>query len=399
MASRTKPPANGSDWSRLALIVFSVSAGFAIGNLYLAQPLLPNIAESLGVSTDTCGFLMTATQIGYAFGVLFVVPLGDSLNRRVLIPLCMTVSAAALALCSIAPNLGFFATALSLMGLSTVAGQLIVPLVRDKSSEEHQGSAVGIVATGVSLGVLAARAFSGLVADALGWRTVYLLVAAIDVVLAALLCHFVPSEERRGSPRVLSSPLDIGKLLRENRRVLPLMAGTGLVFGICFNIFWNGITFLLSSAPYHFTAFQIGLVSLAAVVGATASFGIGKLLDRGYGAIALRCAIAITAISLVVATVGQNSIVLIVTAAVLLSLGIQGVGVLSQVQVIAAVPGKSSLLNTAFVFNNFIMSAVGSTVAAALWNVGWVALMGAALAATVAALAINLVFVGKGKST
>lgn len=383
---------NGSDWSNPALAVFSASAGFAVGNLYLAQPLLADIAASLGVTTDACGFLMTATQIGYALGILLIVPLGDSLNRRVLIPLCMTVSAIALALCSLAPSLGLLAAALSALGLSTVAGQIIIPLVRDKSSKEKQGSAVGVVAAGVTLGVLIARAVSGLIADALGWRTVYLIVAAANLILALTLRFFVPSERDKHRTATFSSPLSLVKLLRENPVVLPIMATTGLVFGICFNAFWNGITFLLSSAPFEYDPLEIGLVSLTAAVGAVASLGIGKLLDKGYGLLALRCSVAVVAVGLVLVGVGQTNIVIVVIAAAVLSLGVQGVGVLSQTLVISAVPGKSSLLNTAFVFNNFVMAAVGSTLASVLWYFGWTVLVVAMLIATGLALAINLAF-------
>jgi MFS family permease len=150
--------------------LFAVAGGAAVANLYWAQPLLDFIARDLHASASSAGWLVTATQLGYAAGILLVVPLGDVVNRRRLIPAMMACAAAALVGCALAPSFGLLLIAITVLGLTTVAGQLLTPLAGDLADDGQRGRVVGIVVSGILTGILVSRTLSGLIADAAGSR-------------------------------------------------------------------------------------------------------------------------------------------------------------------------------------------------------------------------------------
>ncbi|MFY1691185.1 MFS transporter [Plantactinospora sp. WMMB782] len=172
--------------------LFAVAAGAAIGNLYWAQPILGFIAADLRVGTGTAGWLVTATQVGYALGVLLLVPLGDVLDRRRFVPVLLSASAAALLLCAFAPSIGLLLLALGALGVTTVSGQVLTPLAGDLAGDAHRGRVVGAVGSGTLTGILASRTISGLVAGAAGWRAIFVLAAVVAVLLAVLLHRAIP---------------------------------------------------------------------------------------------------------------------------------------------------------------------------------------------------------------
>jgi len=373
-------------------LVFAVAAGLAVGNLYWAQPLLAQIAADFGVATSQGGYLVTATTVGYALGIFFIVPLGDVLHRRKLITALIIVSSAFLLLCAAAPSFEVLAIALALMGITTVSGQIILPLARDLASAENQGSAVGLIVSGITIGILVARTTSGLVADIFSWRAIYIAAAVIDVVLALIIWRSVPDQpkrERIAYPKLIAdvfmAPFRVKTLPR-------IMIITGFSFGIVFNMFWTTATFLLSGEPHNLGTFQIGLVSLAGVLGALVGPRIGKLEDRGLGIPAIGASVAVLVVTMVLALFAQSSLVLFVVAAALLSVGLQGVSVLCQSRTLGLVPGQSSRLNTVFVVNNFLFGAVGNLLAVTLWNAaGWPGIVAGAIVAALLSLGMWVV--------
>ena len=172
------------------------------------RPLLDFIAGDLHASVASAGWLITATQLGYAAGILLVVPLGDVLDRRRLIPAMMLLGTVALLACAVAPSLGILFVAVTLLGFSTVSGQILTPLAGDLAGDSDRGRVVGTVVSGILIGILVSRTISGLVADAAGWRAIFVAAAVIDVVLRRRCT--VPSRRslrRPGSATARCSPL------------------------------------------------------------------------------------------------------------------------------------------------------------------------------------------------
>ena len=362
--------------------LFAVAAGAAVGNLYWAQPLLDLIAGDLGASTADAGWLVTTTQLGYALGILLVVPLGDVTNRRRLVPLALLAAAVALGLCALAPSFGFLVAALGLVGLVTVGGQLLTPLAGDLATDADRGAVVGTVVSGILTGILVSRTVSGFVADAFGWRSIYVGAAVLDVVLAVLLWRAIPDLEPKARvpyPQLIRSVFTVVRRERVVRWTL-LLAGIGFAL---FTMFWTSLTFLLSGPPFHYSVSVIGLFGLVGLVGAIAAQRAGRLHDAGWSVRASGIGWALVVVAFGVAALGGGSVVLVVVAILLLDVAIQGINILNQTRMFAVSGEARSRLNTAFVTNNFLCGAVGSVLATVLWSTGgWLAvtLTGAGLA-------------------
>ena len=354
-------------------LLFAVAGGAAVGNLYWSQPLLDEIASSLGTSASLAGLLVTLTQVGYALGILLVVPLGDVLDRRRLIPWVLVASAVALLLAAIAPTFATLLVALALVGLTTVAGQLLIPLAGDLADPAQRGRVVGTIASGVLTGILVSRTISGLVADAFGWRAIYVLAAVVAVVLAVLLRRAIPELEARGGVAYPQLILSVFRAVRTHRTVQVTLVISSSVFAV-FTMFWTALTFLLSSDPYDFSTSSIGLVGLVGLAGAVAAQRVGRLHDRGLSVPVTGGAIVLLLVSLVVAGIGAHSIVVVLLAVLLLDVAVQAANVLNQTRLFSVDPAARSRLNTAFVTSNFIGGAIGSALASVLWNAGgWTA--------------------------
>jgi len=372
-------PSRPGGLSASMILLFAVVAGTAVGNLYLAQPLLVTMAGSFGVSVGLAGMLVTITQLGYATGIVLIVPLGDLLNRRRLIPIVMLGCSVALAGSALAPNFWVLLAALGAVGMTTVAGQLLVPFAGDLARPDIRGRVVGTIVAGILIGILSSRTVSGLVADVLGWRAIFLLAAAIAAAFALVLLRALPNDLPR--PR-----MSYGRLLASVVQVVRAHRAVGVTLVICasafsvFSMFWTGLTFLLSSPPFSYSLSQIGLVGLVGVAGAFAAQPVGRLHDRGHSTVGTGLALLLAMIALVLASFGAHSIAVIVAAVLLIDIAFQGVHVLGQTRLFAIDAKARSRLNTALVASNFCGGAVGSALAGVLWDkAGWHGLMAGAI--------------------
>jgi predicted MFS family arabinose efflux permease len=368
--------------------LFSVAGGMAVANLYWAQPLLDFIAADLHASAATAGWLVTATQVGYAAGILFIVPLGDVLDRRRLIPVMLLCAAAALVACALAPSFGVLLVAIALLGVTTVTGQLLTPLAGDLAGEADRGRVVGTVVSGILTGILASRTISGLVAQAAGWRTIYVVAAGAAVVLAVLLYRAIPPlapKTRMAYPALIAS---VGRAVRRERTVrwTLVLGATGFA---AFMMFWTSLTFLLSGPPFGYPVSVIGLFGLAGVAGAVAAQRAGRLHDRGWSVPATGAAWALALGAFVLAAFAGHSAVLVVVVIVLFDIAVQAVNLLNQARMFAVSHQARSRLNTAYMTCNFVGGAIGSAVASLLWAAdGWTAVAIAGMVLSCFALAV-----------
>ncbi|WP_375430589.1 MFS transporter [uncultured Friedmanniella sp.] len=369
--------------TRRLTFLFALAGGAAVGNLYWSQPLLDFIARDLRTDTASAGWLVTATQLGYALGILLFVPLGDLLNRRFLVPVALLCSAAALGASSLAPTFTVLIVTLALVGLTTVSGQILVPLAGDLADDATRGRAVGTVVAGILTGILASRTVSGLIAGVAGWRAIYVAAAVLAVVLAVLLFRAIPSMEPRTRLRYPELIGSVFSIVRRERVIRWSLVLGGTSFGV-FTMFWTSLTFLLSAPPFSFSVSIIGLFGLVGLAGAIAAQRAGRLHDRGLAVPAIGVAWSVVLLAFVVAWLGATSVALLVVAIILLDVAIQGHNIMLQTRMFQVDPSARSRINTAFITNNFIWGAVGSGLATFLWSHGgWTAVTvaGAALSA------------------
>ena len=355
--------------NRRLAILFAIAAGAAVGNLYWAQPLLDFIARDLRTDTAAAGWLVTATQLGYAVGVLLIVPLGDLLDRHRLVPIMLVCAAAALAACAIAPTFPVLLITLAAVGLTTVSGQILVPLAGDLASDQDRGRVVGTVVSGILIGILLSRTVSGLIAGAAGWRAIYVVAAVVAVVLAVLLLRAIPHLPPRTRMSYAALLGSVFGIVRRERVVRWSLVLGGTSFAV-FTMFWTSLTFLLSAPPFSYSVTTIGLFGLVGLAGALAAQRVGRLQDRGLGLATIGVAWSAVLVAFVVAGLGAASLGVLIVAVLLLDVAIQGHNITVQTRMFQVDPSARSRLNTAFVTNNFVCGAIGSGLASFLWSHG-----------------------------
>jgi len=366
--------------SRL-VVLLAAACGVSVANLYYAQPLLHTIAGSLRTSSGTAGLVVTFSQAGYAIGLALVLPVGDIMARRRLVPVVLVLAASALAASAVAPSIAALVALALLVGLGSVAAQILVPLAAHLADDANRGRVVGQVMSGLLLGILLARTLSGIVAGLAGWRVVYWLGAALAVLLALALSRALPPEDARPA-------IGYGVLLRSTFALLlaePLLRRRS-VFGALgfagFSVFWTTAAFLLAGPPYHYGVTVIGLFGLVGAAGALCATVAGRLADQGRTAGATAAfSVAILA-SFGLMWFGRGSLGWLVVGIVLLDIGVQGLQVTNQSLVYTLAPEARSRVNSAYMFCYFIGGAAGSAVAADLYGAGgWAAVcaLGAAI--------------------
>ncbi|MFB4394239.1 MULTISPECIES: MFS transporter [unclassified Pseudomonas] len=361
-----------------------MTCAMAVANVYFAQPLLESMAYSLSVPASSIGIVVTATQAGYALGLLFIVPLGDLLNRRKLILAQMLLSAVALCTVGLARDWAVLLGAMVLVGLMAVLVQVLVAYAATLASPEQRGQAVGSVTSGVVLGILLARFVSGAMADLAGWRSVYLASAALMIGMALVLARTLPvasTPTLQGSYRALLRSMF---QLFVSERTLRVRGTFALLIFAAFSVLWSSMVLPLSEPELALSHTQIGLFGLAGVAGALAAARAGRLADRGLGNRTTAMALALLTLSWLPIAFVNSSLLAMVVGVVLLDFAVQAVHVTNQSLILAARPDAQSRLIGAYMCFYSVGSGLGAIAATYTYaHSGWVAvcLLGAAISA------------------
>lgn len=362
--------------SNRLVAVMAVTTGAIVANLYYAQPLLHQVARSFHVGSAAAATVVTFTQVGYAGGLLLVVPLGDLYARRRLVVVVFSFAGLALVVCALAPTLWLFELASLATGTASVAGQIMVPFAADLASPARRARVVARIMTGLLTGILLARTVSGLVAEVAGWRAIYWISAGLMAVFAAWLWRILPSEPDR--PHLPYRALVGSSLsLLATVPVLRRRAWHGAMAFAAFSVLWTSLAFLLSGPPFHYSNAVIGLFGLAGVAGVGAANMAGKLADAQRTALTTAVCAALLAGSFVLLAAGRTSVALLVVGIVVLDIGTQGMQITNQAVIYSLAPKARSRINSAYMFCYFIGGAVGSVTAGlVLASYGWTAVCG-----------------------
>ena len=366
-------------------LLFSVTCALAVANVYFAQPLLDSMAQSLGVASSMIGVVVTATQVGYALGLLFIVPLGDLLNRKGLILTQVLLSAVALAGVGAAQQWLALLGAMVIVGLLAVMVQVLVAYAAVLATPSQRGQAVGTVTSGIVLGILLARFTSGLIADLAGWRAVYFVSSGLMLVLAAVFWKVLPATE---SPRNRNTyPALIRSMFRlfMTEPVLRIRGLLALLIFAAFSVLWTSMVLPLSAPPLSLSHTAIGLFGLAGVAGALAARSAGRWADQGLGQRVTGISLVILTLSWLPSAFAQTSLIALVCAVVLLDFAVQAVHVTNQSLIFAARPDAQSRMVGAYMCFYSVGSALGAAAATQVYaHWGWtaVSLLGASISAT-----------------
>lgn len=373
-----------SKLSRYQTFLFAITCAMAVANVYFAQPLLESMAASLSVSPGTIGVVVTATQAGYAVGLLFVVPLGDLLNRKKLILTQMLLSALALCAVGLSQDWGMLLGAMVLVGLMAVVVQVVVAYAASLASPEQRGEAVGTVTSGVVFGILLARFVSGAVADLAGWRGVYFVSAALMIGMALVLMRTMPASTPPPAKGSYWQLLRSVFQLYLTERTLRVRGTFALLVFAAFSVLWTSMVLPLSAPPLSLSHTQIGLFGLAGVAGALAAARAGRLADQGLGNRTTGVALVLLTLSWLPTAFVEHSLFAMVVGVVLLDFAVQAVHVTNQSLIFAARPDAQSRLVGAYMCFYSVGSGLGAIAATYTYaHFGWVTvcILGAAISA------------------
>lgn len=355
----------------LLTFVMAVACGLAVANIYYAQPLLDTLAQDFGVSRGAAGIIITMTQLGYAAGLMLLVPLGDLLERRRLITVISSVTVLSLAGMALAPTSTLFILAALVTGITAVVAQILVPFAAHLANDAERGRVVGRVMTGLLLGILLARVVSGGISDLFGWRTVYWIAAVIMVIQVLALRRLLPEEPPQSRMRYAGLLKSVMTLIREEP-VLRRRIVYGALGFASFSAFWTTIPFLLAQDPYHYPDSVIGLFGLLGVAGALCANLAGSLHDRGYSRGGTGLFQAAIGLSFLLMAVFPENLVAIIIGIIVLDLGVQGNMILNQGAIYQIRPEARSRITTAYMTFYFLGGAAGSAGAAYLFEfAGW----------------------------
>ncbi|MDR9768294.1 MFS transporter [Shewanella baltica] len=363
-------------------IIFAIACGLSVANVYFAHPLLDTMAADFGISASVIGLIVTLTQIGYACGLLFIVPLGDILDRRKLIVAQGLLSAIALTVVATTHNESVLFVAMVAVGLLAVVVQVLVAFAAMLASPTTRGKTVGMVTSGIVIGLLLARFISGVLADLGGWRTVYMTSAVTTLLMAILLYRILPRETTTltsaSYPALLRSVLT----LFVEEPVLRVRAILALLIFTIFSIFWTALVLPLSAPPYLMSHTQIGLFGLAGLAGVFAAGWAGHLADRGLGQWTSGISLMLLLLSWVFIAQLNSSIVALIIGVIILDLAVQAVHVTNQSMIFAIRPEAHSRLVAGYMLFYSIGSAIGAIASTAVYDsAGWngVCILGTAI--------------------
>ena len=355
--------------------LFAVACGILVANLYYAQPLIAPISAELGIPVDLAGLIVTMTQIGYGIGLLLIVPLGDLVENRMLVLSVVSLGALALFAAAFASDAFVFFVAALLVGLGSVAVQILLPFAAHLAPEAVRGRVVGNVMVGLMIGILLARPASSFIAAFTSWRVVYLASAALMILLVAVLHRTLPRRApvaRVAYGELLASMLQLFRTMPVLRR--RALYQCCLFAGFC--LYWTTVPLLLLGPAFGFTQAQVALFALAGVAGAFAAPLAGRVADWGWSRLATATAMAMVALGFLITLLtpmgSALSIGILAAAAMLIDFGAQGNVVLGYRAIFTLGAEYRGRLNGLYMASFFTAGALGSAVGAwAYAQGGW----------------------------
>jgi len=368
-------PGSSPTLSRPLILLIAVACGVAVANVYFPQAVSPLIAKNLHVSPASAAVVVTCAQLGYATGIFFLVPLGDRLRHRKLIPTLLLITCAGLVLAGTATGLPVLAATSALVGLTTVVPQILIPMAAGLTEPERRGAVTGTLLSGLIGGILLARTFSGTLGQWFGWRAPYLVAAALILVLALTLATALPETTPTSSQRYPALLAASWQLLRTEPLLRRSCQYQVLVFA-AFSAAWTALALLVTGSRYNLGTPAVGVLALVGAGSMLATPIAGRRTDsNGPDAVNLVCmlgAIAAGALLLVGRLGGAVGLVGLGAGMLLLDVAMQSGQVANQARIFALRPEARARLNTAYMTCAFLGGSAGSWLGVRAYSTfGW----------------------------
>jgi predicted MFS family arabinose efflux permease len=355
--------------SRTDILLMAFCTGLIVANIYYCQPLVILVAKEFHIAESYAGRIAYLTQAGYALGLFMLVPLGDMFERRKQILIITCAAVVALLLAAFSSNFLILQIASVLIGASSIVPQLILPMAANLSSDENRGHTVGIIMSGLLVGILASRAVSGTIGFLWGWRTVYFMAASICLLLLFLMAKRFPISK----PTFKGTYKALLYSMWHYIKTQPVLRETSLINFLAFAIlsaFWTTMVLFLASPPFNFQTLEIGLFGIAGAAGAMAAPLVGKLSDGKDPRKNILIGLLLQLLSIVAFYFTGAHLYLFVAGIILIDIGQQAIHVTNQTRIYALLPEARNRLNTVFMSVSFIGASCGSAIGLWLWDKG-----------------------------
>ena len=350
------------------LWLMAIACGLCAGANYYCQPLIHSIQQYFHVPESQVALTVTFAQVSYALGLLFIVPMGDIVNKTKFIPLLMVMTAIGLFLCAFAVNLPMLWLGTIITGLFSVAAQVLIPLATMAVKPEKTGEVVGFLMSGLLVGLLLSTSLAGLMSNLFNWKLIYMLSAILMLMLAFLLKAKLPHITilKMSYTQIFKS---MAILLKQEPRLGFRSLIGGFVFAAMSTLF-STIAFLLTSSPFHLSDVLVGVVTLAGVFGALSTTKIGKIADQGHTLSLTWIGLLTLIVSWFFLYFGEQSLLSYMIGYGIISLGLTIVHTSNQNIIFRLHPDAKSQINSIYMTSYFIGGACGSALGVYAWHHG-----------------------------
>lgn len=386
-----------ADLSKVTLWLMTIGAGLVVANNYYNQPLLADIAREMKVSEVTISYVPMFTQIGYACGLFLLVPLGDMFQKRKIIIIDFLIIIISLLIFALSKNVSSLFVASFLIGLSSVIPQMFVPMAAQLSSPETKNKNVGLVMTGLLIGILGSRIFSGILAEHTGWREVYYVAIGIMVVLWIGVIFLLPDVK----PTFKGSYFSLMKSLFFYIKTIPSLRLASLRGALSLGAFlslWTTLTFHLERPPFFAGSDVAGALGIVGIGGALSAAFVGRIIDHVDKNKLITLAGILMIIAWMIFGIWGFSYAGLIIGIFILDVGAQSIHVSNQTIVFATNPDATNRLNTVYMTSYFIGGATGTLLGGIAWSLwGWYGVVAVSSLFVLLLLVIHLVFSPKMK--
>jgi predicted MFS family arabinose efflux permease len=372
----------------LTLWIMTIATGLVVANLYYNQPLLEDIARTFHTTRGKAGQVSVLTQVGYAVGMLFIVPLADMVKRKRLMVIMFAFIVASLAVTAWAPDINILIIASFFIGASSMIPQLLVPMAAHMAKPNERGKKIGVIMSGLLIGILLSRTFSGFISEYWGWRSVFYIAGGIMLVMWLVIGLFLPEIEPdyKGNYReLMTSLIDLVK----TEPKLRLAALRGALCFACFSAFWTTIVFLLKQ-NFNLGSSVAGEFGLVGAFGAIAAGLMGRLSDKMDAYKLSGFTVALVLVSFVIFYFSAYSIIGLVIGVIVLDMGVQATHISNQSIIFTLSPEARNRINTVYMVTYFTGGSIGTFIATILWkNYQWNGVCGVGAVLSVLTLIIH----------
>jgi len=363
----------------------SISAGLVVANLYYNQPLLHLISVSFGVTESQVSNVALSTQLGYAFGLLFIIPLGDKVSNHKILKIDFFLMILALLAAALSSTLFLLIISSFFIGFTSAIPQLFVPMAAALSDDKNRGRAIGIVMSGLLIGILGSRIISGFVGEIYGWRIMYFAATAIMIVLFFILILKLPkiNPKYKGTYRSLMSSLWYYFKKEPSLRLATLRAGLAFA-GL--SAFWTTLVFLMEE-NFGYGSSVAGAFGLFGIFGALGATVVGKLNNKVSKNKIINYSIVVLILSWILFLFSGNSLIGLAIGVIIVDLGLQALHITNQNIIFSRNLEARNRVNTIYMVGFFIGGALGTSLGAYAWtHYGWtgVSVLGLLLSVSIA---------------